>query len=391
MKIYLIGECLDKVGGVERVMNALANGLISKNDNLTVISETKNSDATFYKYDEKIKINYLVKYYPLLSNKFSSKLLFYPIRTIEYIGKKVKLRKKIKTFIKKINEEDVVIFDRVYVALDWLPLFKKYNKYPRVITRDAIHLHYFSRHTKKKMMKYFPTMVDTFIVSSDESINEYKKFWGNTKINMIKIYNPLGITPKSGYDFNAKTIISLGRMDDNQKGYENIIKAMIFVHKENPNWKLVLYGDGKNKKRYQRLIDNYNANDYIFIKPSSKNIVDLFNKSSIYIMGSRFEGYANVLVEALTCGIPSISYDWYCGVEEIIKDDINGKIARLKNRYDYFRGKDCDEDAIKLANEINRLIDNPDIAKRYSDNSIKIIESRNVDNIINKWIKIINK
>ena len=112
-----------------------------------------------------------------------------------------------------MNNNDVIIFGRVFIALLFLPIMKKRKLTSKVIVRDAIHLEFFDKKVKKNVLKCFPTMVNKFIVSSDESIEAYKKFFKDDNINMEKIYNPLGIVPNHNFNFEAKTVISIGRFD----------------------------------------------------------------------------------------------------------------------------------------------------------------------------------
>lgn len=239
------------------------------------------------------------------------------------------------------------------------------------------------------MLKYFPKIVDQFIVSSDESMNEYQKFFGTNLVNMKKIYNPLGIVPKQSYNTESKTIISVGRMDS-QKGYDALIKAFALVYKDHPDWQLKLYGNGNYEKYLRRLVDTLDLSSSVEILPPIKDVVKVFNSAAIFALPSRYEGYANVLVEAMSCGMPCVSYNWLMGVEEIIKDGENGFVVPLQNRDDYFKGIYSNQDINNLAQKINYMIENPKVCKKISKESMKIANSRELTNIINEWLELID-
>lgn len=390
MKILIIDNCVDIVGGVERTINTLSNALVKDNE-VEILNVNRLVENSFYEYDKKIKKSYLFNHLNDKSKKYKRMSFRYILyKVIERLQEKLLKKKLIKQFFKQKHDYDVIIFGRVLIALTFLPVLKKLNIKSKIIVRDAIHLYYFNKKTKKDLLKYFPNMVDTFIVSSEESIKEYRRFFKTNSINLVKIYNPIGIKPIKKYNFEKKEVISVGRMDDKQKGFDNLIKAFSIVHKIHPDWSLKIYGDGGIKKDLLNLIDSLDAKDYIKIMLSTKNIVEVFNNSSIFVLPSRYEGYANILVEALSCGIPSISYDWLLGVDEIIKDGESGLVVNLKDRKKYFDGISDDIDCVNLSKKICYLIENPQIAQQLSDNAVKIIDSREPNMILNKWINIIN-
>ena len=391
MKIIFVDEGIDRVGGVERTVSTLANQL-SLNNDVKVISEVKTSLNPYYSYTTQIKRFYLNDYTKSKAKKRNKKdLLYFICRTPEKAVEKLRMPQKIKTTISQfLTQADVIVFGRIHTALHFLRYFKKYELNAKVVVRDAMFLNYYSKHMQRKIKKYFSKYVNHFIVSSDESLEAYTRFFHGSSIKLKKIYNPLGIKPVCSYKYNSKTIISIGRMDK-QKGYDALIDAFKFVYSKHPDWKLEIYGDGSYKKKIKQLIEKENLEKSVFLKPSTKNVVEVFNRSSIFVLASRYEGYANVLVEALACGIPSISYDWLMGVNEIIKDDVNGKIVSLENRRNYMHGKNDPEDIKKLADCINYLIENKEVCDKMVKNSISIQESRNPKKIMQEWQNIILK
>lgn len=381
-KIYFIDESLDKMGGVERIINTLSNDLVKKYE-VELISLYKSNSETYFKYDNNIKINYIYDKSNLLSKKYkNNKLLYYFIRLLEKINEFIIIKFGAKKYAKKITNKDVVIFGRVPTALEFLP----YIKAKKIIVREAIHLEY--HRNKRKIKKYFPKKVDLFILSSDENIEKYKDFLGNT-IRMIKIYNPLGITPKIISNINAKNIVSIGRYDTH-KGYDYLIRAFKIVCEKYPDWKLRIVGDGYYKSKMEKLINDLNLNDKVLLVPATKDVVEELNKASIYVMASRFEGYANALVEAMSCGLSCISYNWLMGVEEIIKHKTNGLVVNLTDRYRYFKTLDIiDEDINNLASIIIKTIENKNIREKFRIEAPKIVNSRKKDKIVEKWLEII--
>ena len=152
MKVFLIDESLDRVGGVEHVICTLANMLINKYE-VEVISEFKTKKTPFYKYNDKIKINYLINEENSKTIQMKNKSwLYYFMRLFEKIKKKTLINNKINEILKKINKDDTIVFGRVFTALDFLPIIKKKNIKAKIIVRDAIHLEYYSRKVRKDIV-----------------------------------------------------------------------------------------------------------------------------------------------------------------------------------------------------------------------------------------------
>lgn len=391
MKIVIVEQDIDVMGGVERIISTLANNLC-KNNEVYVISKHKNRETTFFHYDDKVKIIYLKdkrknSFFKRNKNNFFNKLSDYisykfSNLIVHYINDDVK---------KILDSADCIIFGRVDVYLDFISFLKKKKIKSRIIVRDAINLKLFEKNKKRKMLKYFPNNVDDFIVSSNESINLYNEFFPkDMKMKIHKIYNPLGITPKGKYNFESKTIVSLGRFDI-QKGYDDLIHAFKIVCNCFPDWKLKIYGNGPLKESMENLIKSLGLTNNIELCNSTNNIVSVLNNSSIYVMTSRYEGYANMLVEAMSCGMPVISYNWYTGVDDIINDKKNGEIVYLKDRDLYFLHKDNNENVENLAKTIINYISNPDMCDKYSIEAKKIVNSRTTEVVISNWEKIINE
>lgn len=389
-KIVIIDSNLDVMGGVERIINTLSNKLCH-NNKITVISNFKRRKESFYNYNSKIDYMYIIDE----SDSYTAKtkdIKYYLRRIMEKYKEKYLMNYLTPKMKAKIKDADVIVFGRIDSFTRYAKFLKNNNIKGKIIVRDAIHLIYLDNKTKKIIKKYFPKLVNTFIVSSDESIKTYKDFFGNNKINMVKIYNPLGIIPNVEYKYNNKTVVSLGRMDDvDQKGFKNLILAFNYVKAKYPDWKLEIYGNGLSKNKLEKIIIDNSLSDNVKLMESTKNVVQVLNKSSIYVMSSRFEGYANMLVEAMSCGIPSISYDWIMGVDDIISNQKNGTIVNLKNRYQYYKGETIEEDVKSLAYAIIDLIENKEKCDKYSKKASEIINTRDCDLIISKWENLIIK
>lgn len=388
MNIFFVDVALYKMGGVERVISTLANHMVDKY-NVNVCSLYRHCETPFYEYDKRIKLDYLVDLSKAKSAGSKTKIGFCFFRFFEKIFESFYVKRRICNFCRKILSKcDIVIFGRTNTAVLFLPYMEQFKG--KIIVRDAAHFYNISASGKRSIKKYFPRLVSTFIVSSEESVKLYTDFFGQSFTNIKKMYNPLGIIPKIDNCLKYKRVIGVGRYN-HEKGFTNLLLAFANVHCKHPDWRLSLIGDGEEYKHYVNMCKKLGIFDYIEFKKSA-NIVEEYCKSGIFVMTSRHEGYANALVEAMACGLPVVSYDWYVGVDDIIQDRQNGIIVHLQNRERYFKSGYIDsKDVNNLADTINELIENTELRNTISCNATNIVESRAVENIVEQWVKIIEE
>ena len=157
----------------------------------------------------------------------------------------------------------------------------------------------------------------------------YHKNYGVKEKKLKVIYNPYDITSieKSAKEelneehqeffSNGFIISSVGRFAY-QKGYWHLIKAFYLARKENQELKLCIIGDGKGREKTQKLIKDLGIEDHVLLCGRQENPFKFVAKSDLYVLSSLFEGFPNVLAEAMTVGCPVIATDCKSGPREIL-------------------------------------------------------------------------
>ena len=181
---------------------------------------------------------------------------------------------------------------------------------------------------------------DRFVVLTEED----KLSWHQLS-NVSVIPNFIHLTPESS-SFSRKELLSIGRLSY-QKGFDRLIKAFKIVHETYPEWKLIIYGDGEEKDKLLGLIEEYNLVSFVVIHRPVKNVEEIYCNSSCFVLTSRYEGLPMVLLEAMSYGLPIISYDCKCGPKDLINNGLNGFLVPEGN-------------IEELANTIMKLISNRD-------------------------------
>ena len=175
---------------------------------------------------------------------------------------------------------------------------------------------------KKKMGKLWMDQLiininrlDKFVVLTHED----RQLWKEVDQDIIEtIYNPLSFIPPRTSNYQNKSVIAVGRYTY-QKGFDLLIKAWELVNKAYPDWQLHVYGGG-DRRSYQDQVNELGLQDSCFLHAASPRIEEFYVESSIFAFSSRYEGFGMVLVEAMSCGIPTVSFDCPCGPKDIILD-----------------------------------------------------------------------
>lgn len=152
--------------------------------------------------------------------------------------------------------------------------------------------------------------------------HEDATYWPELK-NVEVIHNPLTVSPRPVKNYASHQVIAAGRYVE-QKGFDRLIDAWHLLAADFPDWKLRIYGDGHLREALQRQIDAYGLTDSCILEHSVPDINARYAESSLFVLSSRFEGFGLVVIEAMSCALPVVSFACPCGPRDIITDGQDG-------------------------------------------------------------------
>ncbi len=144
------------------------------------------------------------------------------------------------------------------------------------------------------------------------------------------IPNPISFYPNVASKLDNKQVIMVGRYND-AKGYDYLIPAWEIVHERHPDWILNVYGSGELHDQVVEWIRDRLLEDTIILHEPVDDIMDKYLESSICVLSSRYEGFSLVILEAMACGVPVVSFDCPHGPRNIIKDREDGLLVDYLN------------------------------------------------------------
>lgn len=197
--------------------------------------------------------------------------------------------------------------------------------------------------------------------------------------NVTVLPNPLAYNPVDREPHKENVILAAGRLKAwRVKGFDVLIKAWGKIAVKYPDWKLQIAGQGSVKalQYLQTLADEAHIGQQLEFIGYQSNMLPIYQRSSIFVLSSRYEGFGMVLIEAMSQGCACIACDYKGRQREIITSDDEGKICPV-------------DDADALSDAIQLMIADESYRKKVQKQAIERSKYYCLDNIMNKWEHII--
>lgn len=358
MKILIVCAKLNG-GGAERVGVMLANGLAKRGHNVSMLSNLMV--PVVYHVSETVGLSNLVS---TNNNKF------------------VKWYSAIKNVRKNIKKEkpDVIIGIMglctliSYIACIGFKIpivMTEHNSFERPASAPMpLYL---------KVLKFYCNKLYKHITVLTEAD---KKAIGNRLKGITVMPNPLQLTPVSKIPIKEKVILAAGRLDSwHYKGLDLLIKAWGKLNNENgkmtpfdKGWTLQIAGTGSKKSQdyLKDLCREYDVEKSVKFLGFRNDIEDLYKKTEIFVLSSRYEGFGLVLIEAMSQGCACVACDYKGRQREIIIDDSIGLCCEPEN-------------IDLLAKSIGRMVSDDEYRKQVQVKAVERSKYYSIDNIATKW------
>ena len=192
------------------------------------------------------------------------------------------------------------------------------------------------------------------------------------------IPNPIGdqfLKPNPTISEHARKIVAMGRLEF-QKGFDLLLRAFAQCAGGHPDWTLDIFGEGSERIRLQALANHLGIADRVRLPGVIKDPERVLRQFDIFILSSRYEGFPNALLEAMTCGLAVISFDCRSGPREMIENGVNGVLV-----------PPLDVDALVKA--MARLMGDEDERKRLGERAVAVAERFSLARVSQMWRSVL--
>ena len=222
--------------------------------------------------------------------------------------------------------------------------------------------------------------LDQLVVLTDKS----KAAWPELS-NVTVIPDPITIEVKSEKVKSEKCVnrvVTIGRYAY-QKGYDLLLQAWAEISRirdlENgEEWTLDIFGQGDQADYRQLMTELGIDTDCCHLNGPIEDVVKVYQDSSIFVLSSRFEGFGMVLVEAMACGLPVVSFDCPAGPDEIITDGVDGLLVPSG-------------DVHALAEKLMVLMSDENLRRRLGQQARQTAQRYDMATLADQWTALFEK
>jgi glycosyltransferase involved in cell wall biosynthesis len=370
MKIVFSTDQIYLHGGIEKVLSHKANYFADTlGYEVIILTSEQHCQPPCYPLSKKIRLLDIGVNYNRNKSYFSKKNL-------------IKIPFHFKQLYKTIKEVNPDIWIVVSYSFDfyWIPFIRR--GVPKC--KEFHSSHYIeaqSNLTNAPFLKRIRCFFNRWVESKYDKLivlNPDEQLFFKSK-NSIVVPNPIPDSVQPKAPLVNRQALAAGRIAP-VKGFEKLIDSWKLVTKKFPDWQLHIYGEDylDTRRKLENQILELRLENNVSFKGVSADMTATMQDYALYVMSSQTECFPMVLLEAMSCGIPCVSFDCPTGPRNIITDGKDGLLAEQDN-------------VVGLADKIIYLIENPDILKIMGESAKENIKRFSSGIVMEKWQKLFKK
>ena len=376
MKILYAVESVNLSGGYDRIIIEKANYLAEHGHDVIISVSSHALAQPYYPISDKVRV---VDFGINFHSQYGHNLLY---RAWVYFSLMQRYKKALKKLL--FSERPDIVITTLGREIDFITdihdgsakigeshIAKDFVRNLHLMEQRGVLYRMIARFWRKKLDKEVRKL-DALVLLTQHDADSWQ---GLTKT--VVIPNSLPFYPQQASTCDNKQVIFVGRFNE-QKGLEYLIETWVKVHHLHNDWTLHMYGEGEQESMLRQLIQKASLEKVVIVHRPTKLIMEKYLESSIFLLTSRFEGFGMVLIEAMSCGLPIVSFDCPCGPADVIRNGEDGYVVEHLN---------TDE----AAQRVCLLIENPILRKEMGIQARKNIQRYDRDVVMKRWTDLFVK
>ncbi|MDC5850448.1 glycosyltransferase family 4 protein [Vibrio europaeus] len=358
--LFAIKQLSGAVGGAERVLCMVCNGLVAKGHEIVLYSCDAPNSESFYELDSRVKWVRLNLGEPSKPASF-----FQTLKRMFFLRKAV-----------SVESPDVVIgfMHSMFVPLSLCLIGKRI---PVIGSEHIVPEHY-----KTRLGQYFLFLLSTPFLSQITVLSESikKRYLSVIRNKMVVMPNPVKQPNRVSTTavLAPNRLLTVGRLEE-QKDHKTLIQAFSLIAERFPDWHLKIVGEGALENDIRKLINDLEVNERVVLSGFTSNIDLEYREADIFVIPSRYEALGLVTAEAMSHGLPSVGFIDCPGTNEIIEHRVTGILVEPES-----------DRAKALADEMQSLMSNESLRKQLGQKAKLNIQGKySLSVIAKKWEKLL--
>jgi glycosyltransferase involved in cell wall biosynthesis len=166
-------------------------------------------------------------------------------------------------------------------------------------------------------------------------------------------------------------VVAMGRLTS-QKGFDLLLRAFAACHADHPSWSLVILGEGEERPRLEALAAQLGIDAAVAMPGHVAGAAAVLRRADLFVLSSRYEGFPNALLDAMTCGLPVIATDCPSGPRRIVRHAVDGLLVERDN-------------VQALSAAMRRLMDQPEERRRLASRAVDVVQRFSTTRVMAHW------
>lgn len=319
-------------GGAERVVSKLANQWVERGWEASVISFEMPCTPSYYSYDPRVKLHRLGLPPRHLPGFSAAMDVFRRLLRLRQVLRQL-APEVIVSFLTRPN-----VLTLIAAAGSRVPVIVSERSNPELQNPGWIW--------NRLRLAFYPYAFAHVTMTNGARLFFPPNIQAITRI----IPNPVSPPPASDYFRGGTTLVAVGRLEP-VKGYDLLIRAFGEIASHHPSWRLVIWGEGSERKALEALRDALHLGDRVEFPGLSSKPGIWIESADAFVLSSHYEGWPNALMEAMAGGLPVVSTNCCWGPADMITDGEDGILIPPA-------------DVLALAMALSRLLGEPALRAR---------------------------